>query len=50
VRPRKSSYRKVLRLERKTTAGIPAAVRATATGLIFPWPFKKQGYGADTHP
>src|SRR5262249_37519071 len=32
------------------TAGIPAAVRTTATGLIFPWPFKKHGHGAKTHP
>jgi hypothetical protein len=37
-------------MERKTTAGIPAAVPTTATGLICPWPFKKQGHGADTHP
>ena len=36
--------------ERKTAAGIPAAVRTAATGPIFPWPFKKHGHGADTHP
>src|SRR5262245_44726236 len=38
------------RLERKTTAGIPAAARTTATGLNFPWPFKRQSHGVGTHP
>lgn len=50
------------RMERKTAAGIAAAVRTTATamlpqppkkaatGPIFPWPCILNGHGAETHP
>src|SRR5689334_21150905 len=37
-------------MARKTAAGIPAAVRTTATGRNFPWPRKDSGHGAGMHP
>src|SRR5438105_4028732 len=38
-------------MERETAAGIPAAVRTTATDMLsLPVAVKKHGHGADTHP